>query len=281
VADVSEQMKSWRRAAGVVEAEETSPDGGVFSRTAVTTKSLRDLMELVIRDSGLEAMYLKEDKERENQVANLDELLNSAAEYSERNPDGGLIEYLSNVALVSDADHMAGSGGTVTMMTLHAAKGLEFPVVVIIGMEEGILPHSRARSSTDELEEERRLCFVGITRAQERLILSKAERRMIRGITERTIPSPFLSEIPKESMDKADRTGFDSDDDEDSYEESAGGSPSGSKFRTGQTIRHPTFGVGKITEVSTTGSQTRAVIDFGRVGRKTIYLDYAKIEVIG
>src|SRR5208337_2436023 len=97
------------------------------------------------------------------------------------NPEGSLDDYLAQVSLVSDADRFEGAGGAVTLMTLHAAKGLEFPVVAIIGLEEGCLPHSRARGDTKELEEERRLCFVGITRAQERLILSTAAWRTIRG----------------------------------------------------------------------------------------------------
>jgi DNA helicase II / ATP-dependent DNA helicase PcrA len=280
VAKFVDQMRNWRRMAGFSQQEAGEVDN-MFSAPHAT-KTLRDLMETVIRDSGLEAMYLKEDKDREAQVANLDELLSSCAEYSTNNPDGGLIEYLSQVALVSDADHMAGTGGAVTMMTLHAAKGLEFPVVAMIGMEEGILPHARSQNSHDELEEERRLCFVGITRAQERLILSKAERRMIRGITERTIPSKFLTEIPKDSIDVADRTGFGEDDDEGSFDDVENEAPnSGTSFRSGQIIRHPTFGTGRIVEVSPSGGQTRAVIDFGKMGRKTIYLDYAKIEVVG
>ncbi len=275
-----EQMQTWRRAAGLgTDLLAGEPSGGEMF--AQPTKSLRDLMEAVIRDSGLESMYLKEDKERENQVANLDELLNSAAEYSLSNPDGTLTEYLSNVALVSDADHMAGNGGAVTMMTLHAAKGLEFPVVAMIGLEDGILPHSRARNSSDELEEERRLCFVGITRAQERLILSKAERRMIRGITERTIPSPFLNEMPRESIDKVDRTDPDYEDDADGDDaKPAGITAAQSRYKAGQSVRHPTFGIGTIAELSTTGSQTRALIDFNRFGRKTIFLEYARLEVL-
>jgi DNA helicase-2/ATP-dependent DNA helicase PcrA len=94
----------------------------------------------------------------------------------------------------------------VTLMTLHAAKGLEFPVVAIIGLEEGVLPHSRAKDNVKEMEEERRLCFVGITRAQEFVILSNAARRAIRGVYEYTIPSPFLSEMPKELLQTLDCT---------------------------------------------------------------------------
>jgi DNA helicase-2/ATP-dependent DNA helicase PcrA len=97
----------------------------------------------------------------------------------------------------------------VTLMTLHAAKGLEFPVVAIIGLEEGCLPHARARGNPNELEEERRLAFVGITRAQERILLTKAAYRTLRGLRERTVTSPFLNELPRESLDIVDRTSLD------------------------------------------------------------------------
>src|SRR5205809_5303859 len=100
------------------------------------------------------------------------------------------------------------AGVAVTLMTLHAAKVLEFPVVAMIGMEEGILPHSRARGNIKELEEERRLAFVGITRTQEHLILTKAAYRTIRGLRERTVTSPFLNEMPADMLDITDRTGL-------------------------------------------------------------------------
>src|SRR4029450_4976823 len=103
---------------------------------------------------------------------------------------------------------MKGAGGAVPLMTLHAAKGLEFPIVAMIGLEEGILPHSRSRGNLSELEEERRLAFVGITRAQEDLILSKAQSRPIRGLRDPTVTSPFLGEMPQEMLEITDRTGL-------------------------------------------------------------------------
>ena len=115
--------------------------------------------------------------------------------------------YLESIALVADADAVDQASGAVTLMTLHAAKGLEFRAVAIIGLEEGQLPHSRARESQDELEEERRLCFVGITRAMRRLLMTSSRYRTLRGIPERTIPSRFLEELPRESClfsDQAD-----------------------------------------------------------------------------
>src|SRR4029079_17583977 len=145
------------------------------------------------------------------------ELITSAHEYDAGNPEASLNDYLAQISLVSDIDHLKDAGGAVTLMTLHAAKGLEFPVVAMIGLEEGILPHSRSRGNLNELEEERRLAFVGITRAQEHLILSKAQYRTIRGLRERTVTSPFLSEMPQDALRITDRTGLDTlgDRDED------------------------------------------------------------------
>jgi DNA helicase-2/ATP-dependent DNA helicase PcrA len=181
-------------------------------------------------------------------------------------------------------------------MTLHAAKGLEFPVVAMIGLEEGILPHNRSRGNMNELEEERRLCFVGITRAQERLILSKAASRTIRGLTERTIPSPFINELPEEDIALTDRTGIGS-----FPSRRAGGRPTAgggtamnlgernlpkltgafANFRAGQLVRHPKFGLGRIRELEKTGDErTRAVVQFNEGGLKTLYLEFAQLDVV-
>jgi DNA helicase-2/ATP-dependent DNA helicase PcrA len=241
------------------------------------------IMEDVVRTSGLEAMYRKSGDDEQTELNNVNELISSAAEYDRDNPDGSLQEYLANVSLVSDADHMKGGGGAVTLMTLHAAKGLEFPVVAMIGMEEGILPHSRARGNLEELEEERRLCFVGITRAQQRLILTKAAYRTVRGLRERTVPSPFLNEMPQDQLRVVDRTGLDDRDDRDADRFAAREEARGlaGQFRRGQRVRHPTFGVGRIAEVSDMGQHTRAVVEFERAGRKTLILQYAKLEPVG
>jgi DNA helicase II / ATP-dependent DNA helicase PcrA len=163
-------------------------------------------VEAIYQRSGLEAMLKKLDPTQENEIPNVNELISAAAEYDHEHPGATLADYLAEVSLVSDADRFEGAGGAVTLMTLHAAKGLEFPVVAIIGLEEGCLPHARARGEIKELEEERRLAFVGITRAQERLILSTAAWRTIRGRREPTIPSPFLTEMPQELLEVIDST---------------------------------------------------------------------------
>ena len=258
----------------------------VVSQTAAKGKVTR-LMEDVVRQSGLEALFKKDktgEETGESGLDNINSLITSAAEYDAGNPEASLTEYLSMVSLVSDADHMKGSGGAITMMTLHAAKGLEFPVVAMIGLEEGILPHSRSRGNPTELEEERRLCFVGITRAKEYLLLTKAAYRTIRGLRERTVPSPFLNEMPQDAFEVVDRAGldFDSGGDRGNYGRlgDRDNESHTDRFRKGQLVRHPMFGLGRISEVDAMGPQTRAVVEFNVVGRKTLILEHARLEPI-
>jgi DNA helicase-2/ATP-dependent DNA helicase PcrA len=295
-----EMVRRWRSMAGASgDSVGSASADGIFPEanelrsatadaTPVASGPVTRLMEDVVRRSGLEAM-LKKDKTAEETgesgLDNINSLITSAAEYDAGNPETSLTEYLSIVSLVSDTDHLKGAGGAITMMTLHAAKGLEFPVVAMIGLEDGILPHSRSRDDGKQLEEERRLAFVGITRAQERLILSKAAYRTIRGIRERTIPSPFLNEIPQEAVEVSDHTGIDFGTSAaeratqrrlaelDAERRIAG-------FHPGQLVRHPTFGLGRIAELGQMGQNTRVVINFNTVGKKTLYLEYARLEPV-
>ena len=248
---------------------------------------VRTLMEDVVTRSGMEAALRKDDKGTSDigisPLENVNELISSAAEFDAEHPEGTLDEYLGMISLVSDVDHLKDAGGAVTLMTLHAAKGLEFPVVAMIGLEEGILPHGRARGNLYELEEERRLCFVGITRAQQRLILSKAGYRTVRGLRDRTIASPFLLEMPQEKFEVIERTGLPMSDSRDAWRErhQEESSRLSSQFRRGQLVRHPKFGLGRIAEVSDMGQQTRAVVEFNSAGRKTLILQYANLEAVG
>ena len=270
-------MDGWRKPVSTADVI-----GGLLDApTAPRQNSVQQLMEDVVRRSGLEAFYKKEGGEEQSELANIGELITSAAQFDREHDAGTLDEYLSMVSLVSDADHMKGHGGAITMMTLHAAKGLEFPVVAMIGLEEGCLPHARARESMTELEEERRLCFVGITRAEERLILTKAARRMIRGVTEATVTSPFLNEMPADRFDVTDRTrlaGYGGPAYDAPIMPRA--DPRFARFRKGVLVRHPTFGLGRIAEVID-GTQPRADIDFNQAGRKRLVLEYAKLEAVG
>jgi DNA helicase-2/ATP-dependent DNA helicase PcrA len=137
-----------------------------------------------------------------NRLANIEELLTDARQFDEAHPGGGhLEEYLENAWLVNETDDWHAESDKVTMMTLHAAKGLEFPVVFVVAVEQGLLPHERSINDEAQLEEERRLAFVGITRAMDQLQLSYAVHRDFRGQRRRTVPSPFLLEMPREEMD--------------------------------------------------------------------------------
>ena len=275
-----EQVIGWRKFA-FADDEDDAGHADMFAKAGAKGRVTR-LMEKIVRQSGLEDYYKKAGGDEQDELGNINELITSAAEYDAGNPDGNIIDYLAQVSLVSDTDHLKDNGGAVTMMTLHAAKGLEFPVVAIIGLEEGCLPHARARDDQAQMEEERRLCFVGITRAEEKLILSKAQYRTIRGLRERTVSSPFLGEMSQKDMDVIDRTNersFDDEDESDRLDEASG--RLGAKFKRGQLVRHKMFGVGRVTEVTPMGSQTRAVVEFNTAGRKTLILEYAKLEAVG
>jgi DNA helicase-2/ATP-dependent DNA helicase PcrA len=271
---------------------------------------LRDIVELIIRESGLEAMYRsaksEEDQER---LENLEELISSAAQFvpplelgPEPAPAQTLAAWLESIALVSDADMIDPERGAVTLMTLHAAKGLEFPVVCMIGLEEGLLPHINAMEGDANLEEERRLCYVGITRAERHLLLTSAEYRTHRGLRERTMMSQFLRELPPDHVStidlsqEEDGSGEDVDDrdggrdnrsgrridradtdavDHDPYVESK------LDFRVGSMVRHPQFGLGRIEEMEGRGDRARARVAFTQVGRKTLILKYARLVRVG
>jgi DNA helicase-2/ATP-dependent DNA helicase PcrA len=251
----------------------------VWQRESQKNLGVRPLIEQIIRESGYEKFLKDTGGDEKEELANVEELISSATEYDQENPEGSLGDYLGIISLVSDADHMKGAGGAVTLMTLHAAKGLEFPVVAMIGMEDGILPHARSREDHLQLEEERRLCFVGITRAQEHLLLSKAQVRTIRGMRARTISSPFLIELPVESLKVIDHTGM--NDMSSRYVEDDEPEENSSGFRPGQRVRHPKYGVGRIADVSETSSGVRMQIDFDRGGTKIIFPEYTKIVPVG
>ncbi len=288
--------------------------------------SLAELVERVIRESGLEKSYKHQAETTKSEadaerLDNLSELVSSAAQFEEEydpasdpfafdldatdpggtdSPTLGTIEmppllamlraYLEKVSLVADADAVDPASGSVTLMTLHAAKGLEFPVVAMIGLEEGLLPHSRAHASEDDLEEERRLCFVGITRAMRLVQLTSAKYRTIRGMRDRTIPSRFIEELPREHTLVSDQSDA-WDDPHDDFNDT-GGYPSGSaggssgsgplakakqELPIGSRVRHPQFGAGEVLSLEG-GSSVRAKIKFRDVGVKTLVLEYARLQ---
>ena len=170
---------------------------------------VEEILGHVLSASGYQKFLTdSEDEEDQERLANIEELLTAAQEFDERNPgDAPLEAFLEDACLVNETDAWADDDDQATLMTLHASKGLEFPVVFIVALEEGLLPHERSREHDELLEEERRLLFVGITRTQEELYLSLATHREFRGQRRRTVPSQFLMELPRGEMDVAESAG--------------------------------------------------------------------------
>jgi DNA helicase-2/ATP-dependent DNA helicase PcrA len=265
-----------------------------------TPASLRTFVEDVLRESGLEAFYRndKSDPDQER-LANLGELVTSAQQFEEEyefnaeqagetdriNLREKLLAFLEQIALVSDADSVDPEQGAVTLMTLHAAKGLEFPVVAMLGVEDGLLPHERANGDPAELEEERRLAFVGITRAERHLYLCHGKYRTVFGQTTPTIRSRFLGELPPEVIEELDPASDDDALEDPRYRGGGDAQRSAARrqagdYPPGTLVRHPQFGLGRVVSVSPMGSHTRAKIDFTTAGPKTLILQYARLEVV-
>lgn len=171
-------------------------------KSVSNTYELREFVSLVIEKSGyLRELNEEKTPENESRIDNLQELVNVSGEFEAEDKDNVLGEFLSQVALVSDIDGMETISNNVTLMTLHAAKGLEFPIVFLAGLEEGIFPHQRTFNSNSDLEEERRLMYVGVTRAEEALYLTSAKRRQMWGEYKYYNPSRFLQEIPEHLLE--------------------------------------------------------------------------------
>jgi DNA helicase-2/ATP-dependent DNA helicase PcrA len=166
-------------------------------------RDVEEILGTVLDESGYrDSLAGSNDEEDLNRLANIEELLTDARQFDERNPGGGQLEvYLENAWLVNETDDWETESDKVTMMTLHAAKGLEFPVIFLVAVEHGLLPHERSTNDEAQMEEERRLAFVGITRAKDELQLSYAVERDFRGQRRYTVPSSFLMEMPREAMD--------------------------------------------------------------------------------
>jgi len=225
--------------------------------------------------------------EAQGREENLRELRSVAAELHERGegivgPEG-LGTFLESVALVSDQDQLddeaaalAREDGSVTLMTLHTAKGLEYPVVVLVGMEDGVFPHVRSMSDAASLEEERRLCYVGMTRAQRRLILTNAEHRTLWGGTSYNPPSRFLDELPAELVEVRRPVGSGrSSTPASRLRDSVVIGDDG--FAVGDAVLHPSFGSGRIAALAGDEDRAEATVDFDDHGRKQLLLAYAPL----
>lgn len=254
--------------------------------------NVAELVETLLDQTGYKADLEADGNDPENlaRLENLQEFVSVAKEFCLREPDSGLDTFLAGIELLSDADTQA-EGEAVHMLTLHTAKGLEFPIVFLTGLEEGIFPHSRALADEDELEEERRLCYVGITRAKERLYLSHAWQRLLFGRQSYNLPSRFLEEIPEEvkqtrawSVNPSPSTVSHSTSvslldfvDEDVKEQPA----NDKAFADGQRVKHKSFGTGTVVSSRKSGNDVFVTVVFDKGNQmKTLSLQYTSLEVI-
>jgi len=212
-------------------------------------------------------------------LENLNELLTAAEEYEESEPETSITGFLDNASLLSNLDTAPEAHGAVTLMTLHTAKGLEFPVVFLIGLEDGIFPHVLSRGDPEAMEEERRLCYVGMTRAKDLLFMTRTAARKMHGTEIVNPPSPYLDEIPPRLMRVEgyvmNRPQTDADSTYQSgihYDETEIG------LRPGRRVKHPQFGAGIVEAVEGQGENTKVRVYFHSCGRKTLMLKFAQLE---
>jgi DNA helicase-2/ATP-dependent DNA helicase PcrA len=274
------------------ETIETLRQEGTASAGGRPALGLRALVERVLELSGYGAALAREDsQESQDRLENLAELIGAAADYETREPAGGLAGFLDRAALLSETDRLS-DDAPVLLMTLHAAKGLEFESVFVVGLEEGLLPHSRSLTDSFGLEEERRLAYVGMTRARDALQLSWARSRQVFGQRRLTEKSRFVDELPDELLER-----------------SGGGAPPASRpterpswarerpapppgdapgpaiedagaIRPGVRVRHPLFGVGTVLRREGDGDDFKVTVSFPGVGAKKLVARYAGLEVV-
>lgn len=260
-------------------------------------KDVLSLIETVIKQTGYGDMLDKEaehDPQGESRKENVGEFLSVAKDYMDSNPDGNLQDFLENVALVSDVDDFESSDSKVTLMTLHAAKGLEFPVVFLTGLDEGLFPHSRTLLDPSQVEEERRLAYVGITRAERQLYVTNATTRTMYGRISAYMPSRFLAEIPPQLMEDYHRKSV--------MPQSRTTAVPGKQrvsiltkpvasslpkkhavtdtFAKGDKVRHKIWGIGTVLDVIGEGPNMQMKIQFPTKGVRQVVVKYAPLEKI-
>lgn len=260
-------------------------------------KDVLSLIETVIKQTGYGDMLDKEaehDPQGESRKENVGEFLSVAKDYMDSNPEGNLQDFLENVALVSDVDDFESSDSKVTLMTLHAAKGLEFPVVFLTGLDEGLFPHSRTLMDPAQVEEERRLAYVGITRAERQLYVTNAVTRTMYGRISAYMPSRFLAEIPPQFMEDYHR--------KNAMPQSRTTAVPGKQrvsiltkpvasslpkkhavtdtFAKGDKVRHKIWGIGTVLDVIGEGPNMQMKIQFPTKGVRQVVVKYAPLEKI-
>jgi ATP-dependent DNA helicase UvrD/PcrA len=257
--------------------------------------------KILDRSGYLRDLHDERSEDAESRTENLAELVSAAREYETRDAEPTLTGFVDRLSLLSDADEEQGArDARVWLMTLHSAKGLEFPVVVLAGLEEGLFPHSRSSEDEEELEEERRLCYVGMTRARTRLVLTGAARRRVFGEYQSSEPSRFIEEIPPglleplaapSSFHQPRFSGYAGRDelsgrargrrwreDPPAYAYEDEDQSTTLALRPGMKVRHPQFGVGSVLTVEPLDDDTKLVVRFNEVGRKTLRARFARLQ---
>ncbi|MDO5036986.1 MAG: DNA helicase PcrA [Tissierellia bacterium] len=266
--------------------------------------SLSDLVEATIFDSQYAEDLKREDTvESRTRLENIQELISVALQYEKENPEAGLEEFLASLSLISDIDQVEDKENSVTLMTMHGAKGLEFPVVFVVGMEEKLFPTHRSLDSTEDMEEERRLCYVAVTRAEEELYLSSAKSRTLFGQTNVNLPSRFLQEmgstieadrsetIESSTVDSVGRSitakgsterqmarkrRYDEIQEERIHNQEA----SLAQVKLGTKVEHKKWGQGMVVQIKGEGADEEVVISFPDKGLKTLRLSLAPIKIL-
>ena len=269
-------------------------------RSRLEYLSIRELFKNIIEETGyVKELEAEETEEANARIENIDELFSKIVTYEEENEHPTLGGFLEEVALIADIDTVEENADRVLLMTLHSAKGLEFPNVYLAGMEDGIFPNYMTITSDDrdELEEERRLCYVGMTRAMQHLTLTCAQMRMIRGETQYNKVSRFVREIPRELVDMG-RTVPEKKTPEvklaNTYEQMRQAfrtkafepkqftvtKSDGLNYGVGDTVKHVKFGIGTVTAITEGGRDYEVTVDFDRVGVKKMFASFAKLKRI-
>lgn len=245
--------------------------------------SPRELLEKILEKTDyLEIIGSDQDEKREN----IGEILNLAAEFEKEEGNADIHDFLDWATLSSDADRSDEKADRLTLMTLHCAKGLEFPVVFMVGMEESLFPHVRSLGNGKAIEEERRLCYVGITRAKEKLHITSTSKRRFFGIEQRAIPSRFIVEIPRNLLHwkhyQSDLGGkvFQEFNADRSYAEANGHHKNGNGYEIGEKVLHSSFGRGTIKRVEGKGDESKIIIAFPSHGEKKIMASFSGLTKV-
>ena len=260
--------------------------------------SLEELFKYITDETGYIAnLKAEETEEAEGRIENINELLNKVVTYEQEAEEASLSELLEEIALVADIDNLEDSDNRVVLMTLHSAKGLEFPYVFICGMEDGIFPSYMTvmPEDDDDMEEERRLCYVGITRAKKKLYLSAAKRRMMQGRTQFNKVSRFIDEIPEQLLQldtgvnfkekRPDKALFSSNRSNRFRKPYQAKSFTSTKMDTlpydvGDMVKHIKFGKGKVLEIVSGGRDYEVTVDFEKAGVKKMFASFAKLKKV-